>query len=203
MILAMLIAAGAADLSAQRIQGPRARADVVGRDARTGGAPAVEGILRMRDRLELTDGQVAQLEALRSERVAQRTADEAVLSELRSQLRAGTIERAEAADRMRALREDRAGQIGQDREQVEALLNETQQATLREVQMQRRAFEAGRRSAMRDRTGNGRQGSIGRGAPGGRQGPGARLPRRAPRDDLGPRGRRPDPDTGSELTPGS
>jgi len=150
-ILAMMLSVGVADLAAQqsRAQGPRARADGADRMVRGGGAPGVEGILRMRERLELTEDQVARLDALRSERVEQRTLAAHEMNELRSQLRAGTIERTEAMERMRTAREARAGQAEQDRAAVEALLSENQRATLEQLQAQRRAFEAGRRSALR------------------------------------------------------
>lgn len=150
-ILAMMLSVGVADLAAQqnRAQGPRARADMTDRMVRGGGAPGVEGILRMRERLELTEDQVSQLDALRSERVEQRTLAAHEMNELRSQLRAGTIERTEAMERMRTAREARAGQAEQDRAVVQGLLSENQRATLGQLQAQRRAFEAGRRSGLR------------------------------------------------------
>jgi hypothetical protein len=110
-------------------------------------APAPEPTRR--ERLELTEDQVSRLDALRSERVERRTLAAADMNELRSQLRAGTIERTEAMERMRTAREARAGQAEQDRAAIEALLNENQRATLEQLQSQRRAFEAGRRSALR------------------------------------------------------
>jgi hypothetical protein len=150
-ILAMMLSVGVADLAAQqnRAQGPRARPDMTDRTVRGGSAPGVEGILRMRERLELTDEQVSRLDALRSERVEQRTLAAHEMNELRSQLRAGTIERTEAMERMRTAREARAGQAERDRTAVESLLDENQRATLQQLQAQRRAFEAGRRSALR------------------------------------------------------
>lgn len=186
-ILAMMLSVGVADLAAQqsRAQGPRARAraDMADRMVRGGGAPGVEGILRMRERLELTEDQVARLDALRSERVEQRTLAAHEMNELRSQLRAGTIERTEAMERMRTAREARAGQAEQDRAAVEALLSENQRATLEQLQAQRRAFEAGRRSALRGQARGMRGGGEARGPrrggfpqPGLRGGP-ARLQR--------------------------
>lgn len=170
-LLAVTLAAPVSDLAAQQ-----------GRASGPGGA---EALLRMRERLELTEEQVARLDVLREERVARRAQETAELSELRSSLRAGTIERAEAMERMRTLRESRVGRSAQDRESLESVLDEGQRATLDQLRAQRRAFEAGRRVGMRDR---------GRGAraPGGvrRDGP-SRAPRpgiRAPRGDVGPRG---------------
>ncbi|MEX2465592.1 MAG: Spy/CpxP family protein refolding chaperone [Gemmatimonadota bacterium] len=150
-ILAMMLSLGAADLAAQqsRAPGPRARAEVADRLGRGGGAPGVEGILRMRERLELTEDQVSRLDALRSERVEQRMLAAAEMNELRSELRAGTIERTEAMERMRTAREARVGQAEQDRAAVEALLDDNQRTTVEQFQSQRRAFEAGRRSALR------------------------------------------------------
>ncbi|HUG38493.1 MAG TPA: hypothetical protein VML54_16155, partial [Candidatus Limnocylindrales bacterium] len=123
-ILAMMLFVGVADLAAQqnRAQGPRAA--IADRMVRGGGAPGVERILRMREQLELTEDQVNRLDALRSERVEQHTLAAHETNELRSQLRAGTIERTEAMERLRTAREARAGQAEQSRAAVEALLDE-------------------------------------------------------------------------------
>lgn len=158
-ILVMMLSLGVADIASQQNQRQPPRTALAERMVRPGGAPGVEGILRMRERLELTEDQVTRLDALRSERVEQRSLAAHEMNELRSQLRAGTIERAEAMDRMRTAREARAGQAEQDRATVEAVLNEDQRATLELLQAQRRAFEAGRRSGLRgharDRRGGG------------------------------------------------
>lgn len=172
VMLVMMLAVPAADLAAQqsRAPGPRARADRMDRQAGRAGATGVEAVLRMRDRLELTGDQVARLDALRSERVERRAQEAAEVSELRSRLLAGTIDRSEATERMTALREARAGCAGQDRQALESLLDESQRATLDQLRAERRAFEAGRRIGMREQARGARaQGGTWRNAP--RRGP--------------------------------
>lgn len=162
VILAVMLAGAGTGLSAQQERAPGARAeartDRVGRLARGGGAPGVEGILRMRDRLELTDDQVARLDALRSERVQERAAISSEMAEVRSQLRAGTLDRAEARGRRSDAAEARRASAEQARAEVESLLTDDQRATVQQLQAQRRAFEAGRRSGMRDRAHGARPG---------------------------------------------
>jgi Spy/CpxP family protein refolding chaperone len=150
VILAVILAGTGAELRAQqRSPGARAeaRVDRVERMTPRAGAPGVEGVLRMRDRLKLTDDQIARFDALRGERVRERTAVSSEMAELRSQLRAGTLDRAEARERMREVADARRASAAEARAEVESLLTEDQRATL---QSQRRAFEAGRRSAMRE-----------------------------------------------------
>lgn len=165
LILAVMLAGAGTELPAQQERAPGVRGearmermDRVGRIARDGGAPGVEGILRMRDRLALTDDQVARLEALRSERVRERAEVASERADLRSRLRAGTLDRAEARERMSAMAEARRGSAEQARAEVEALLTEDQRATVQQLQAQRRAFEAGRRSGMREQARGGRPG---------------------------------------------
>ena len=155
--LALMMTVGASDVVGQL--GPRGdrpvREDRVveqARPARGSGAGAVERLLRLRDRLELTEDQVSRLDALRGEVVAQRGQNAAELEELRSQLRAGTLDRPEARERMQALREDRRSMVDRSRAAVEDILDDEQEAEMEAIQAQRRAFEAGRRSGLRDRT---------------------------------------------------
>lgn len=154
VILAVMLAGTGTELTAQQERAPGARAearmDRVGRAARDGGAPGVEGILRMRDQLELSDDQVARLDALRSARVQERAVVSSEMAELRSQLRAGTLDRAEARERMNAAAEARRASAEQARAEAESLLTDDQRATVQQLQAQRRAFEAGRRSGMRE-----------------------------------------------------
>jgi hypothetical protein len=154
--LALMMTVGASDVVGQL--GPRGDRPVRGdrvveqaRPARGSGAGAVERLLRLRDRFELTEDQVSRLDALRSEVVAQRGQSTAELEELRSQLRAGTLDRSEARARMQALREDRRAMVDRSRAAVEDILDDEQKAEMEAIQAQRRAFEAGRRSGLRDR----------------------------------------------------
>lgn len=177
VILAVMLAGTGSGLSAQQDRAPGARAearmDRIGRAARDGGAPGVEGILRMRNQLELTDDQVARLDALRSERVQERAAISSEMAELRSQLRAGTLDRAEARQRRSSAVEARRASAEQARSEVESLLTDEQRETVQQLQAQRRAFEAGRRSGMREGARGARPGrdrperSRGRRGPGG------------------------------------
>ena len=174
--LALLLTVGASDAVGQI--GPRGdrspRGDAVTRragPAGASGAAAVEGIIRLRERLELTEDQVARLDALRSEEVARRGRDAAQLDELRSQLRAGTLERADARERMETLREARRSTLEESRATVAEILTDEQEAEVEQLKARRRAFEAGRRSVLRERArGPERPGRLdggGRGARGG------------------------------------
>ncbi|MBM4183528.1 MAG: hypothetical protein FJ207_04785 [Gemmatimonadetes bacterium] len=71
----------------------------------------IEAIIRARETLELTDAQIQQLDAIRREMVAQRTAEQAEMAELRSRLAAGQIRQSEvmgAREDRQAAAEDRA-----------------------------------------------------------------------------------------------
>ncbi len=153
--LALMLTVGTSDVVGQigprGDRGPRGEAVAERmRPVRPSAPAGVEGIIRLRDRLELTDEQVARLDALRSEEVARRGRDAAELGELRSQLRAGTLERAEARERIQAVREARRSAAEASRAAVMEILTEEQAAEVQELQARRRAFEAGRRSAMRE-----------------------------------------------------
>lgn len=156
-----------------------AAAGVTGQDtpAEPAGArsiPGVEAIIRMRERLELSETQVADLDAIRRESVERRSAAAAELTELRSQLAAGLIDR---SDVMAFLEQKRDGdrQYATERKaRVEALLDEAQLESLQELRQRRRAFARGRMGLRR----GGQPGFRGRrpGVRGGR--PGVRGPRR-------------------------
>ncbi len=190
-VLGVLAALGAAEADAQA----RARPD---RALRRG--PGVEAIMRMRDRLELTDEQVAGLEEIRREGVERRADDMAQMAELRSRLEAGQIEPSELMAFREERREADREQAEARRERIEAVLDQAQLETLREARGRARAFARGRTSARRgpgggwnrgrpglrgprDGFGRGRPGRPwgGRGVRGGRfergPGPGAARPR--------------------------
>jgi len=175
--LGALALAGAADTSAQQ-----ARAGE--RGVRRG--PAVEGIMSMRERLELTEDQIADLDAIRSEIVQRRSAEAAELAELRSRLAAGQIHRSELMAYREDRREANAGVADETRARIDAVLTETQRSTLEELRTQR-AFVRGRMSARRGGRGFQRGPRPGAGFRDGvrpqRDRPmrGDRLPRRQPR----------------------
>lgn len=109
----------------------------------------VEMILRQRERLELSEDQVRQLDQIRQEAVARRTAHQAEMAELASKVRAGQMEASALREQMQA-RRDAATEIQtQQRDRVEALLTDAQKEKLQEWGGRARAFQMGRTSAMR------------------------------------------------------
>jgi Spy/CpxP family protein refolding chaperone len=167
LVLGALIAIGAVDVAAQD-------QDVQRRDRARG--PDVEAIMQLRERLALTENQIAELDVVRRESVARRSAEMAEMAELRSRLRAGQIRRSEVMARMEERRDANQGLTEERRARVESILTDEQLTTLDELQLRRRAFRRGRQSARRGPRGDfdGRPGVVGR-----------RLPRRPP--DLGGR----------------
>ncbi|MEM7414129.1 MAG: collagen-like protein [Gemmatimonadota bacterium] len=128
--------------------------------------PAVESIMSMRDRLELTDEQISALDELRAERVRERSQLRAEMDEMQSRLRAGQIPRSEMMAFMEQRREAASGDAEARRAEVNALLTESQVGMLDDLRSQARAFQRGRASA---RSGRGARGSRGvRGARGSR-----------------------------------
>lgn len=122
------------------------------------GAPGVEGIMRMRDRLELTETQVQQLEQIRREAVERRNAHRSQMDELRSRVRAGEADAAELQEQMEAHRAMSQEMRQAQRERVDAILTEDQRSQLQQMRDRAQAFMMGRRSALR----GGRQGMDGR-----------------------------------------
>ena len=191
LLLATLLATGTADLAAQ--QRGRARVD---RSPR-GRQVSVEAIMRMRDRLELTDPQIAQLDAIRQEGVQRRSTAMSERAELQSQVSAGQIERSEMRDQLETRQEGARELADQQRERVEAILSEAQRESLDQTRSRARAFRARRgapdRARFRSRGApDGRRFRSGRGGRGGRS---FRDGRRPDRDRRGPpsrqrRGRR-------------
>lgn len=161
LALSALIAVGADDISAQRGGGRP------GSGMRRG--QSVEAIMQMRDRLELTDDQLANLESLRSETVSRRNAERAEVAEMHSRFSAGQIQRSDVM----AFMEDRqeadpgvAEQHGRQRERLSAILNEAQLESLAEMQTRGRASARGRMNSGRGGAGMRRSGnSRGGGAP--------------------------------------
>jgi Spy/CpxP family protein refolding chaperone len=106
----------------------------------------VEAIMSAREGLELTEEQVAALDAVRAEEVARRNTERAEVEEMRSRLRAGMIPRSE----MMAFMEDRQAtrqESGSDRQQrIDGILTPDQRTGLEQMRAERRAFERGRRA---------------------------------------------------------
>ena len=148
-------------------------------------AQNVESIMRARERLELTEGQIESLDAIRREAVQSRTAEMSELQEMRSQLEAGQIQRSELMAFMEDRREGRQEAVEQQRERVEAILTEDQLETLQQMRQRQRRVGArpGGRPGM-DGPGFAPRGRAGfRGPQGPRRGPPVAVPR-----GFGPRG---------------
>lgn len=115
---------------------PRARMAERQAMVRRQAGPAPEMILRLREELSLTDAQVARLETLRQEAVAQRRERMAEMLEQRSQMQAGRVTREQVQERMRARMEERqAAPAAGDR--VRAVLTDQQRVRLAELQVER------------------------------------------------------------------
>jgi Spy/CpxP family protein refolding chaperone len=97
----------------------------------------VEMILRLRDDLALTEGQVQQLDAMRQELVERRTAARSEVEELQSQARAGALTREELREQMQARRDAAVGGLDEQRERIEGVLTEAQRAQLQELRESR------------------------------------------------------------------
>jgi hypothetical protein len=177
MALAAVVAMAApTDATAQR--GPRGdRGPELGPQG-----DGVEMVMRLRDRLELREDQVEELEELRRETVERRTAHRAQMDELRSQVRAGEMSRADFLEIAQARREASEEVRARDRERIEAILDEEQLQELETVRAELRGFARGRAVRGQGRRGPGADGlRSGRGGacPGG--GPAARGPARGNR----------------------
>jgi hypothetical protein len=123
-------------------------------------AQGVEAIMRARETLALTEDQISRLDAIRRDVVAQRSAEQAEIAELRSQLSAGQIRRSQlmAAQEERA---DEAQRRADDvRARVDAVLTEEQRAQVE--QLRTRAERVG---ARRSGVGRGGRGGFGPGGP--------------------------------------
>lgn len=143
VLLAALVALAPAQADAQ--VGPRGRR-AVGPALRGGG---VELILNQRERFELTDAQVDQLEKIRQEAVQRRTEHQGQMAELRSKVRSGQEEPSVLIEQVQARRQiSEAMQLAQ-RSQVEGVLNDAQKEKLQDWANQGLAFRMGRQSAMR------------------------------------------------------
>ena len=128
LVLAMLFATGVTGVTAQ--QGQRG-AQMGGTQGRQEGG--VESIMRLRESLELTEDQVSQLDAIRREKVQQRTAEMAQTTEVQSQYAAGLIQRSDVMAAMEDRQEAARGREGQQRERLQSILTEEQRASLNQL----------------------------------------------------------------------
>jgi len=165
-LLAAVVALAPMTLDAQ--VGPRGQRGIM---AQSGG-PGVEGILRQRERLELTDDQVAQLDRIRQELVAQRTSHQAEMADLRSKVRAGQLEASALQEQVQARQEAAEQFRTQNRERVKTVLTDAQKDQLQSWSDVARGFRMGQRAAMRG--GQGWGPGIGRGMQPGAPGAGMR-----------------------------
>ena len=169
--MAAIAVVGATDVAAQ--QGRRGSADGPGmRGNRNGAGPGIERILSLRENLELTDGQIAELDDIRKQSVSQRTGMQSRMTELRSELEAGNIKRSELMAAMEDFREAGQEVSSQHRARVEEILTEDQVAKLGELRQDgRRGVRRGGDQARRgDRRGGQNGGPPGRGDRGRRGG---------------------------------
>ena len=173
LVLAMLLGVGALELNAQQNRGMRGAPNLRQGNLRQFRGPGVFGkpsfnrappsgpeqIMRMRDRLQLTDEQINQLDDIRRENVQRRTTAMAEMAELRSQVTAGQINRSDVMSSLQARREE--GQaMAKPGELVMSILTDQQRAILGEAKTR----------SLRARSGNAR-GMRGRGGRGGPRGP--------------------------------
>lgn len=108
----------------------------------------VETLLRIRERLELSDEQIAQLEEIRSTALEQRKARAVESLDLQSRWRAGELDRDERRELMAQRREANREQSAQQREQISAILTDEQRDRIASLRWQRagprRGVRAGR-----------------------------------------------------------
>ena len=209
LVLAMLLGISALELNAQQNRGRRGPPNLRQGNAQQFRGPGVFGkpsfnrtppsgpeqIMRMRDRLQLTDEQINQLDDVRRENVQRRTATMAEMAELRSQVTAGQINRSDVMSRLKGRREE--GQaMAKPGELVMSILTDQQREILGEAKMRSPKARSGKTRGMRGRGGpagfrgskGGRAGMRGRrGAPRGPRGPGTdhRGPRRRDFGEIG------------------
>ncbi len=173
LVLAMLLGVGALELNAQQNRGIRRAPNLWQGNVQQFRGPGVFGkpgfnrappsgpeqVMRMRDRLQLTDEQINQLDDIRRENVQRRTTAMAEMAELKSQATAGQINRSDVMSRLKARREEDQA-MSKPGERVMSILTDQQREVLGETKMR----------SLRARSGNAR-GMRGRGSPAGFRGP--------------------------------
>ena len=131
-----------------------------------GGGP--EMVLSVRDQLDLTEDQIAELNQLREQMVGIRTSHRSAMASLRSRLQAGEIDREEMRTSMEAIRSGGPQVHEEMQSRIASILDEEQLASFEELRQSRQAVRDGR--GMRRGGGPGAM----RGRPGAMRGPGMR-----------------------------
>src|SRR5690606_9714910 len=134
VVALLLVAAPLAGQERRRVVAPRGdnpelRVHVAG-SPRSAELSTVERVLRERERLELTEQQVSQLEELRRQALERWIANTLEQEEIQSRLRAGYDEDA-AGERLGALADARRADAEETRERIDEILTEQQRETLR------------------------------------------------------------------------
>ena len=121
----------------------------------------VESVMSMRDRLELTEEQVAALNELRAAEVDRRNAQRAEVEEMRSRLRAGMIPRSEMMAFVEERRATRQQTAAERQQRIDEILTSDQRTSLEQMRAERRAFERGRRAGRFEGRARGSRGQRG------------------------------------------
>ena len=103
----------------------------------------VENLLRIRERLELSDEQIAQLQEIRGSALEQRKARAVELLDVQSRWGAGELERDEWRELMAERRETNREQSAQHREQISAILTDEQRERVASLRPQRAGSRRG------------------------------------------------------------
>lgn len=130
----------AAPIQGQR--GPRAE----GPGMRSGVA---ERALSLREHLELDDGQIAALDQMRQEALAERQAAMSEMLRTRSEVAAGALTRADARERIETARSATGTDIEARQEQLAEILSDQRLEQFREAQQRGRRSEARMRGGRR------------------------------------------------------
>mgnify|MGYP006865139209 CR=1 FL=1 len=120
--------------------------------------PGVEHIMRLRERLELSENQINDLDAVRRDLVQFRSGHQAAADELRSQVLAGQLDADAAREQALARREGGEAFHEDVKARIESVLTEAQREELGDIAGEARAFQRGRASTQRGGQGSFRQG---------------------------------------------
>ncbi len=136
-VAVMMTALGPLESTAQR-----------GRSGSRGPAAGVPGegvelVMRLRDRLDLTEIQLEQLEEIRRQSVARRSAARAEMQDLHSRMRAGELEGGVMPDLMAERREQVEATVEEHRELLSQILTAEQQEQLEELRREGRSLRRG------------------------------------------------------------
>ena len=134
------------------------------------GGPGVEGILRQRANLELSESQIESLNRLRLETLGQRSTFMEQAARIRSDIGAGELDREDARDALHELRDEQHEASDRLREAIDGILTEEQQEKLSEQRVRRGGRDGiGRRGGRGMNRGDAQR----QGGPRMRRGPGA------------------------------